>query len=91
MSYGSSLRFPLLDSFPPIFRNDRGELATGAVDMTASLTTDTSVSDKLTMLRTTVTRSIGLEDRELLTHELADMADEYREGWSSGSDDGDDD
>lgn len=36
-------------------------------------------------------RSFGLDEREALGAELADMADEYHEGWSSGSDDGDDD
>jgi len=36
-------------------------------------------------------RSIGLEDREMIGNDLAEMADEYHEGWSSGSDEGDDD
>jgi hypothetical protein len=90
-SYQSSLKFPLLDSFPRIFRGNEGEPLVGAVDVTASLTTDTSVSDNLKALRTTVTRSIGLEDREQLSNDLGEMADEYHEGWSSGSDEGDND
>jgi hypothetical protein len=49
------------------------------------------VSSRLKHLRTTVIRSIGLEDRETLGNELMEMADEYHEGWSSGSDDGEDD
>ena len=61
------------------------------VSVAASLSTDTAVSDRLKLLRTTVTRSIGLEDRETLSNDLAEMADEYHEGWSSGSDEGDDD
>jgi len=95
-SYASSLRFPLLDSFPQIFRGDDGEpleIGSGSsgIDVTSGLYTDSSVSDKLKLLRATVVRSIGLEDRELLANDLMDMADEYHEGWSSGSDEGEDD
>jgi hypothetical protein len=49
------------------------------------------VSNKLKQLRSTVIRSISLEDRETLGNELMEMADEYHEGWSTGSDDGEDD
>ncbi|KAK3495116.1 tubulin nucleotide-binding domain-like protein [Neurospora hispaniola] len=92
-SYHTPLRFPLLDSFPQIFRDDSGEPLKrgGAINVTSSLSTDASVHKRLKSLRTTVGRSIGLEDREQLGNELAEMADEYHEGWSSGSDDGDDD
>ena len=62
---------------------------TGA-EVRASLTADTSVSGRLTALRATVTRSIAIEDREALSNDLAEMAEEYHEGWSSGSDEGDD-
>lgn len=88
--YHSSLAFPLLDSFPKIFRDEEGQVLDHTVDITASLTTDASVSARLKALRTTVSRSIGIEDRETLSNELAEMADEYHEGWSSGSDEGDD-
>lgn len=54
------------------------------------MTTDASVSGRLKALRTTVARSIAVEDREALSNDLAEMADEYHEGWSSGSDEGDD-
>jgi len=37
-----------------------------------------------------VARSILLEDREALSNDLAEMAEEYHEGWSSGSDEGED-
>lgn len=52
---------------------------------------DSAVCDRLKLLRTTVASSIGVEDREALSNDLAEMADEYHEGWSSGSDEGDDD
>ena len=84
-------RFPLLDSFPEIFRGDDDEPLTESLNITSSLSTDSSVARKLKQLRSTVIRSIGLEDRETLGNELMEMADEYHEGWSSGSDDGEDD
>lgn len=89
--YRSTLNYPLLDSFPEVFRNDKGEALKGNIAMTTSLSTDAELSGKLRGLRSIVTRYIGLEDRETLGNELAEMADEYHEGWSSGSDFGDDD
>ncbi|KAK0630824.1 tubulin domain-containing protein [Bombardia bombarda] len=89
-SYNSTLQFPLLDSFPQIFRDDDGEPLKGSVNITSSLSTDTSVSDSLKLLRTTIARSISVEDREALSNDLAEMAEEYHEGWSSGSDSGED-
>lgn len=59
--------------------------------VTTSLSTDAALSGRLKSLRSTVTRLIGMEDREALSNELAEMADEYHEGWSSGSDSGEDD
>ncbi|KAK0711352.1 tubulin domain-containing protein [Lasiosphaeris hirsuta] len=91
--YETTLAFPLLDSFPPIFRrpSDPDTPLTATINITSSLSTNTAVSDRLKTLRTTVARSIGVEDREALGNELAEMADEYHEGWSSGTDDGEDD
>lgn len=88
--YRSTLNYPLLDSFPCILRDDEGEALKQNIAVTTSLSTDTELSGRLKSLRSTVTRLIGLEDRELLSNELAEMADEYHEGWSSGSDIGDD-
>jgi len=56
-----------------------------------ALSADSSVMDKVRALRTTVIRSIGIEDRETIGNELAEIAEGYKEGWSSGSDDDDDD
>lgn len=89
--YRTTLNYPLLNSFPQIFRDEHGGALKDNMAVTTSLSTDTELSGKLKALRGTVTRLIGLEDRENLSSELADMADEYHEGWSSGSDDGDDD
>lgn len=89
--YRSALSYPLLDSFPEIFRDGKGHALREKMAVTTSLSTDAELSGKLKSLRSTVTRLIGLEDRENLSNELAEMADEYHEGWSSGSDLGDDD
>lgn len=58
--------------------------------MRTSMSTDTSVMAKVRGLRTAVIRSIGVEDREMIGNELAEIAEGYKEGWSSGSDDDDD-
>ncbi|KAK8076566.1 Bcdml1 [Apiospora phragmitis] len=76
--YQSSLSYPMLDSYPRIFRGKEGALRRDPI----------SVRNRL---RTTVVRSIGLEDREDIGNELAEVAEAYKEGWSSGSDDDDDD
>ncbi|KAL1866228.1 mtDNA inheritance, partitioning of the mitochondrial organelle [Diaporthe australafricana] len=89
--YRSTLSYPLPDSFPHIFRDEKGEDLKSNVAVTTSLSTDAALSGRLKSLRSTVTRLIGVEDRETLSNELAEMADEYHEGWSSGSDSGDDD
>ncbi|KAF3770246.1 hypothetical protein M406DRAFT_36446, partial [Cryphonectria parasitica EP155] len=89
--YRSTLNYPLLDSFPEIFRDVKGKVLKDKAAITTSLSTDTELSGKLRSLRTTVTRLIGIEDREDLSNGLAEMADEYHEGWSSGSDEGEDD
>ncbi|CAK7228063.1 mtDNA inheritance, partitioning of the mitochondrial organelle [Sporothrix bragantina] len=91
--YTVSLGFPLLDSFPYIYQQTTS--GTASVPVTTALATDRAVADRLQALRTTVTVgapwAIGLEDREALGNDLAGMADAYHDGWSSGSDDGDDD
>ncbi|KAK7727553.1 mtDNA inheritance, partitioning of the mitochondrial organelle [Cytospora paraplurivora] len=90
-TYRSRLSYPLPSSFPQIFRDDKGEALREGIAVTTSLSTDTELSGRLKALRSTVSRLIGIEDRETLSNELAEMADEYHEGWSSGSDSGEDD
>ncbi|CAK7273694.1 mtDNA inheritance, partitioning of the mitochondrial organelle [Sporothrix epigloea] len=91
--YTVPLGFPLLDSFPYIYQQTTS--STTSVPVTTALATDRAVADRLQALRTTVTVgapwAIGLEDREALGNDLAGMAEAYHDGWSSGSDDGDDD
>ncbi|KXH59030.1 misato Segment II myosin-like domain-containing protein [Colletotrichum salicis] len=82
--------FPMLDSFPGIYLDGSGKPLSESFGVKTSLSTDTSVSAALNALRTTVASSLGVEDREDISNELADFAEAYREGWSSGSDDDDD-
>ncbi|PSR83777.1 tubulin domain-domain-containing protein [Coniella lustricola] len=89
--YRTTLDYPLLDSYPQIYRDEKGQALKDKIAITTSLSTDTALSGRLKTLRGTVTRLFGLEERENLSNELAEMADEYHEGWSSGSDFGDDD
>ena len=88
--YFTDLGFPLPDSFPRLYVDEERKDLTGPVRVTASLSTDSSISGRLELLRNTVVRSIGIIDRETLSNDLAEMAEEYHDGWSSGSDTGDD-
>lgn len=80
----------MLDSYPRIFRDSEGTPLRDPAAMKTVLSTDSTVMDKMKGLRTTVLRSIGREDRENVGNELAEIAEGYKEGWSSGSDDDDD-
>ncbi|KAI1810744.1 tubulin domain-containing protein [Poronia punctata] len=89
-NYRSNLSLPLLDSQPAIFRGSDGSAIKERMAVRTALSADTSVMHKVRALRTTVIRSIGVEDRETIGNELAEIAEGYKEGWSSGSDDDDD-
>lgn len=89
-SYRSALSFPILDSYPMIWRDNNRNIVKETMAIRTSLSTDTYVMAKVRGLRTAVIGSIGLEDRETIGNELADIAEGYKEGWSSGSDDDDD-
>ncbi|KAK6196865.1 Bud site selection protein bud4 [Pestalotiopsis sp. IQ-011] len=89
--FQSQLTYPMLDSCPRIFRDREGDAIRDPLSVRTVLSTDSSVTDKMKGLRTTVLRSIGLEDREDVGNELAEIAEGYKDGWSSGSDDDDDD
>ncbi|GJN78703.1 mtDNA inheritance, partitioning of the mitochondrial organelle [Purpureocillium lilacinum] len=87
--YTSTLQFPLLDSYPHIFRDiPAGETS---APVRTVLSTTTSMTPRMRNLRSQVSRSVALEERETLSSGLADIADAYQDGWSSGSDEDDDD
>ncbi|KAI2782891.1 tubulin nucleotide-binding domain-like protein [Daldinia loculata] len=89
-NYRSLVAFPIIDSYPKIFRDSNGHPMKDRVSIQTALSTDSTVTDKVKALRSAVIRSIGLEDRETIGNELAEIADSYKEGWSSDSDDDDD-
>ncbi|KAI1106849.1 tubulin nucleotide-binding domain-like protein [Jackrogersella minutella] len=90
-NYRSPVAFPIIDSYPRIFRDRYGHPVRENISVKTALSTDSTVTDKVKALRSTVIRYIGLEDRETIGNELAEIADSYKEGWSSDSDEDDDD
>ncbi|KAI5460067.1 tubulin domain-containing protein [Mariannaea sp. PMI_226] len=86
--YETPLKFPLLDSYPHIFTQVADQADIG---FETNLCSNTSMAPRLKMLRSQVTRLISLDEREGLSNGLAELAEAYREDWSSGSDDDDDD
>ena len=88
ISYQSPLLFPMLSSYPKIFRfDDRPE----KLAVKATLSTSTKVADQVQELERIARRLIGIEEREALCDGLARIAEEYEEGWSGGDDSDDDD
>ena len=87
ISYQSPLLFPMLSSYPQIFRFDDGP---ERLAVKTTLSTSTKVADQVRELERIARRLVGIEEREALCDGLARIAEEYEEGWS-GSDDSDDD
>lgn len=86
--YNTSLRFPLLDSYPSIFSRTTNQLDLG---IETTLSSTSLMSSRIKSLRSEVTRFVAFDEREALSNGLAELADAYQEDWSSGSDDDDDD
>lgn len=84
----STLLFPLLSSYPGIFRlpNNPRKLA-----VNATLTTSTAIADRMRDVESVARRLVGVEEREALGDGLATMAEEYEEGWDSDDLSSDDD
>ncbi|KFA65378.1 hypothetical protein S40285_00415 [Stachybotrys chlorohalonatus IBT 40285] len=86
--YTTELQYPLLDSQPPIYADTPD--ATN-LDVWTRLSTDDSMVAQMKALKSQVTWSVGLDEREVLVNDLAEIADAYQDEWSGGSDDDDDD
>lgn len=83
--YSAPVLFPLLDSFPAsIFDLASGHATKIAVH--TGLTTSTAVADQLRAIEQFAKRLVGIEDREALCNGLQVLAEEYDEGWNSGTD-----
>jgi hypothetical protein len=89
LRYAAPLLFPLLDSFPRSMF-DVGSGHTTKLAIHAGLTTSTAVANQIRAVEQIVKRIVGLEEREALCNGLQVLAEEYDEGWDSGTDSDDD-
>ncbi|KAF2194815.1 tubulin nucleotide-binding domain-like protein [Zopfia rhizophila CBS 207.26] len=87
--FSAPLLFPLLDSFPSVFNVGSGQSKKLAVY--SGLTTSTAVADQVRSLERIVRRMVSLDERETLCNGLQVIAEEYDEGWDSGSQSEEDD
>ncbi|KYK54588.1 Tubulin FtsZ [Drechmeria coniospora] len=87
--FNTRLQFPLLDSYPHIYK-DASSTQPG-ISIRTVLSTTTAISARISTLRAQVSRSVVVEERENLSNGLAVIADAYRDDWSSGSDEDNDD
>ncbi|KAJ9638395.1 mtDNA inheritance, partitioning of the mitochondrial organelle [Coniosporium tulheliwenetii] len=87
--YHTSLLFPVLDSFPGIFKV--GDTAgSGSLAVRSALSTSTSVADRIRNIEQVVRRLVSLDEREALCNGLQSICEEYEEGWDSESEEEDD-
>jgi hypothetical protein len=86
--FETPLKFPLLDSFPHIFTEGEGQ---ENIEVQTTLSTETSIGTRMKALKTLSTWSIPLDEREVLSNGLSQIADAYQDDWDSGSDEDDDD
>ena len=56
----------------------------------ASLSTRSSVAERVRLIERQARMLVGVEEREALCDGLVGICEEYEEGWGSGSDDDDD-
>lgn len=82
-THQSNLLFPILSSYPKIFRF--GSHRPEKVAVKAALSTSSDVADEVRELERVARRLVGVEEREALCDGLARIAEEYEEGWSGGS------
>ncbi|KAI9167323.1 Protein DML1 [Paramyrothecium foliicola] len=75
-------------SYPHIYANAPEK---DSVSLQTRLSTDDSIAARVKALRTQVTWSVGLDDREALSNDLSELAEAYVDDWYSGSDEDDDD
>lgn len=81
--YSAPLLFPRLSSFPTLF--DVGSGLGDKLAVHSGLTTSTAVAQEIRTLERLVGRMVSLDERESLCNGLHTFAEEYDEGWDSGS------
>lgn len=86
-SQQSALLFPVIDSFPQVFvsHNVVKKLA-----VHATLSTTTSVAQRIRAVERISRSIIGIDEREALCDGLVGICEEYEDGWDSDSDSDDD-
>lgn len=85
--FDTPLKFPLLDSFPTIYKEGAGQ---EDISVQTVLSTETTMAPQVKNLKSLTYWSIPLDEREALSNGLAEIADAYQDDWSSGSDEDDD-
>jgi hypothetical protein len=86
-SYTTSQAFPVLETYPRIFA---GVSSKKNLTVRTTLDTNSKIADSIRQMEQSVRRLVTLDERESLCNGLKTIAEEYVEGWESGSDDGDD-
>ncbi|KAI9932143.1 hypothetical protein ASPWEDRAFT_59420 [Aspergillus wentii DTO 134E9] len=86
--FHTSLRFPILDSFPgnmlPISNPDAG------AKVLAALTASSRTAERIKTMQAVAGRMIGVDERENLVNGLGEIRESYETGWASDSDYDDD-
>ena len=59
--------------------------------MYSALSTSSSVANQVRSIEQVVRRLVSLDEREALSNGLETLAEEYEEGWDSGTDSDEDD
>jgi hypothetical protein len=62
-----------------------------SISVGASLSTDTTVALRIKTLQQTISRGIGIDEREALRNSLGEIAEAYEEGWDNSEISDDDD
>ncbi|KAI4813493.1 tubulin nucleotide-binding domain-like protein, partial [Aureobasidium sp. EXF-8846] len=86
-SHQSSLLFPVIDSFPQVFASGN---TVQKLAVHATLSTTTSVAQRIRAVERIARSIIGIDEREALCDGLVGICEEYEDGWDSGSESDDD-
>jgi hypothetical protein len=82
--YQTPLGFPILETYPRIFDINTTSKNT---KIHAALSTSSSIADSIRQLERSVRGLVPFAERENVLNGLRTIAEEYIEGWESGSDD----
>jgi hypothetical protein len=88
-SFYTSLKFPLLETFPRTLFPRVASQSQG-LDVQGALTTTSNTKIRLRDMRKFISRSLKPEEREVLLSDLSELGEAYTHGWSD-SDSGEDD